>query len=269
MKHIFIAYSPKDMKPMILLRDVLLQAGFKPWIDPAPQPGMDWRFDIDDAIRAADLMLLVITPASADSIYVTYEWALALGMNIPVIPIIFRPTKLHPRLSSLLTFDMNAWKDERQFWDYFTRELRRLTNPPAGMGTGGLQPASEPMGEPTGTKLPLPPVGKAADRSIMPLEAGHWLVIRRGPHLNTMFRLDRPVISLGRDANNDITINDGEVSRYHLRFVQKGTVYSVEDLGSTNGTVVNGKRINGLTPLSAGSTLMLGDTVVLSYEVIV
>jgi hypothetical protein len=265
MNHIFISYSPKDQKMMTTLREVLLQAGFKPWIDPAPQPGMDWRFDIDDAIRAADVVLLVATPAAAESVYVTYEWSLALGMNIPVIPVIFKPATLHPRLTALMTFDMNAWKDERQFWDYFVRELKRLVVP--------LMTSTRPLPgyENQITEPPLAPsIAPTLDYNIgiMPQEPGHWVVIRRGPHLNTMFRLDKQVVTIGRDATNDISINDAEVSRYHMRLVRQGNIYAVEDTGSTNGTLVNGKRITGLTALNPGQSLMLGDTILLSYEVI-
>jgi pSer/pThr/pTyr-binding forkhead associated (FHA) protein len=83
-----------------------------------------------------------------------------------------------------------------------------------------------------------------------------------------MYRLAKPIVTLGRDAANDIPINDPEVSRYHLRFTQQGQGYAVEDLGSTNGTMIEGKRISGLHPLRAGTALNLGDTILLSYEVV-
>ncbi|MCA9914435.1 MAG: FHA domain-containing protein, partial [Anaerolineae bacterium] len=48
-----------------------------------------------------------------------------------------------------------------------------------------------------------------------------------------------------------------------------GRGYAVEDLGSTNGTRINGgQRIQGLVPLQHGQALMLGDGIILSYEVI-
>ena len=271
MKHIFISYSPRDRKHMTVMRDYLLANGFRPWIDPAPAPGQDWRFAIDDAIRAADVLLLVMTPAAAESNYVTYEWALALGMEIPVIPVIFHKTKMHPRLNSLTTFDMGAWNDDKQFWEYFIREMKRLF-------ATTLQAPSSPAPQPIFNENPLPtpletepgaPMAMTYDRTIMPGAPGHWLVIRRGPMLNSMFKLEKPFTTVGRDDTNDITIKDPEVSRYHLRIVQEGTAFVGEDTGSTNGTLINGKRVTGTTfPLREGDVLLLGDTIMLSYEVV-
>ncbi|MCU0514933.1 MAG: TIR domain-containing protein [Anaerolineae bacterium] len=259
--HIFIAYSPRDQKLMLTLREALLRAGFRPWIDPAPRPGQDWREEIDVAIRAADMVLVLITPNSAASPYVTYEWAMAMGQSIPVYPVICRPAPLHPRLHTLLTFDMGAWKDERQFWEYLSRELRRLIPP-----TGPLV-APPPVAPPTAASAPAP-LPWEYSRAIMPAQPGAWLVIRRGPGLHTMFRLEKAVIVLGRDAANDITISDPEISRHHLRLSQHSSGYAVEDLGSTNGTLINGQRVSGVVPLLPGSALSLGDTILLSYEVV-
>src|SRR5215204_5407419 len=126
MQHIFISYSPKDSRHMANMQDNLLRIGYKPWIDPSPRPGQDWRFDIDDAIRSSDAMIVIVTPAAADSIFVTYEWALALGIGIPVIPVKFAPGRMHPRLNTLEQFDVNSFTNPAHFWDYFGRELPRI-----------------------------------------------------------------------------------------------------------------------------------------------
>ncbi|MDQ7035978.1 MAG: toll/interleukin-1 receptor domain-containing protein [Anaerolineae bacterium] len=130
MKHIFISYSPKDSRHMANMQDQLLRIGYKPWIDPNPRPGQDWRFDIDDAIRASDALIVIVTPASVDSTFVTYEWALALGFGIAVIPVKFAPGKMHPRLNTLEQFDVNSFTTRGHFWDYFGRELPRLLGLP-------------------------------------------------------------------------------------------------------------------------------------------
>jgi pSer/pThr/pTyr-binding forkhead associated (FHA) protein len=71
------------------------------------------------------------------------------------------------------------------------------------------------------------------------------LIVRRGPQPNQTFDLDKDVVTLGRDITNDIVINDPEVSRHHLRFARGADGYNMEDLGSTNGTFVNGQRMTG------------------------
>lgn len=92
------------------------------------------------------------------------------------------------------------------------------------------------------------------------------LIVRRGPQPNQIFELRDDVVSLGRDITNNIVINDREVSRHHLRFTRGADGYTVEDLGSTNGTFVNGKRVSGAILLKNGDMIGLGETVTLGYE---
>lgn len=93
-------------------------------------------------------------------------------------------------------------------------------------------------------------------------------MVRRGPQPNQVYELRDDVINLGRDITNTITINDREVSRHHLRFTRSGDTYMVEDLGSTNGTFINGKRLTGSTLLKNGDMIGLGETVTLGFEVV-
>ncbi len=93
------------------------------------------------------------------------------------------------------------------------------------------------------------------------------LVARRGPQPNQAFEITKEVTTLGRDITNDIVINDRETSRHHLRLMRSGDTMTIEDLGSTNGTFVNGKRVSGVTPLQNGDMIGLGETVTLALEV--
>jgi hypothetical protein len=92
------------------------------------------------------------------------------------------------------------------------------------------------------------------------------LVVRRGPQPNQTYDLTKDITTLGRDITNDIVINDPEVSRHHLRITRDLNGCSLEDLGSTNGTFVNGQRITGSRPLNNGDMIGLGETVTLGYE---
>ena len=93
------------------------------------------------------------------------------------------------------------------------------------------------------------------------------LVVRRGPQPNQIYEITKEVTTLGRDITNDIVINDREASRHHLRLVRSGGNITIEDLGSTNGTFVNGKRVSGVTPLQNGDMIGLGETVTLGFEI--
>jgi pSer/pThr/pTyr-binding forkhead associated (FHA) protein len=54
---------------------------------------------------------------------------------------------------------------------------------------------------------------------------------------------------------------DSFVSQVHARVFRRGDDYWVEDLGSTNGTLVNGRRINGAVPVRRGDRVQVGRSV--------
>ncbi|MBK8020258.1 MAG: FHA domain-containing protein [Chloroflexi bacterium] len=94
------------------------------------------------------------------------------------------------------------------------------------------------------------------------------LIVRRGPQPNQSYDLSKDIVTLGRDITNDIVINDPEVSRHHMRLTRGASGFSLEDLGSTNGTFVNGQRLSGARPLRPGDMIGLGETVTLTYEMV-
>ena len=100
----------------------------------------------------------------------------------------------------------------------------------------------------------------------MQANGGFRLIVRRGPQPNQVYELTKDVITLGRDITNDIVINDPEVSRHHCRFTRAPSGYTLEDLGSTNGTFVNGQRLSAARSLSNGDMVGLGETVTMAYE---
>jgi pSer/pThr/pTyr-binding forkhead associated (FHA) protein len=57
-------------------------------------------------------------------------------------------------------------------------------------------------------------------------------------------KIDQDEIIIGRDSGNDIQIDNEAVSREHARIIRGPNFYLIEDLNSTNGTFVNGKKIN-------------------------
>ncbi|MBM4782037.1 MAG: FHA domain-containing protein [Archangiaceae bacterium] len=66
-------------------------------------------------------------------------------------------------------------------------------------------------------------------------------------------------LTIGRAEGNDLILAEGGVSRKHARFFLEGDDLMVEDLGSANGTIVNGERIEGPTKLEPGAAIVLGD----------
>ena len=76
--------------------------------------------------------------------------------------------------------------------------------------------------------------------------------------LNNTLDLDGDMIRIGRDADNDIVLDDEEVSAEHCQIVRDGDDLILEDLGSTNGTFANGGRVVGRFRLSVGDVMTVG-----------
>jgi hypothetical protein len=65
---------------------------------------------------------------------------------------------------------------------------------------------------------------------------------------------------LGRGEQADIQLEDGFASSSHARLVPHGDVIVLEDLGSTNGTYLNGEPLSGPQPLHVGDKIRIGDS---------
>ena len=97
-------------------------------------------------------------------------------------------------------------------------------------------------------------------------KSAYRLVMRRGPTPGLVIELSKSDMTIGRDLSNELVINDVEVSRKHLRLLLQGENYRIEDLGSTNGSFVNGQRLTGSHLLVPGDLVSLGEHVTLVYE---
>jgi ABC-type multidrug transport system ATPase subunit/pSer/pThr/pTyr-binding forkhead associated (FHA) protein len=79
------------------------------------------------------------------------------------------------------------------------------------------------------------------------------------------FELTRSEIIIGRDPGIDVTIPSAAVSRRHARLTREGDAYMLEDLGSSNGTYLNGERLTARHLLMSGDKIRFGKAVTLTY----
>lgn len=86
------------------------------------------------------------------------------------------------------------------------------------------------------------------------------LVIRRQDANPTQIEWSRSVITIGRDSANDIIIDHPLASRRHARLEHDENGYLVRDLESTNGTYVNGDRVEGARSLHNQDRIWVADT---------
>ena len=103
--------------------------------------------------------------------------------------------------------------------------------------------------------VPTPPAVEA-----LPLAS---LLVRSGAFRGKRLAVKTPVVNIGRAEYNDVVIAEPSVSTTHAKLQRRDDVWVLSDLGSTNGTFVEGDPVTGETALTPGTTLRFGEVAVL------
>ena len=103
-------------------------------------------------------------------------------------------------------------------------------------------------------------------RATLRLLAAPEEALRSGLHLGAALVVGTPA-TLGRAPENTVVMPAETVSLHHLRLVYRNGGWWVEDLGSTNGTSVNGQPVVGITRLTGGDVVECGPEVRLQLDV--
>jgi hypothetical protein len=83
------------------------------------------------------------------------------------------------------------------------------------------------------------------------------LILQRGGEAGLTWPLEHRTLTIGRNPECDIALEDRQVSRIHARVIWRGDHYEVEDLGSKNGTHLNGRDVVGPQPLHDGDEIQI------------
>ncbi|WP_026372950.1 FHA domain-containing protein FhaB/FipA [Agrococcus lahaulensis] len=86
------------------------------------------------------------------------------------------------------------------------------------------------------------------------------VVITSGPRTGTEIELPETGLTIGRSSSAGLQIKDDYTSNSHAKIVRWRDEWVVQDLDSTNGTFVDGKRITQSTPVRVGSSVRIGTT---------
>jgi pSer/pThr/pTyr-binding forkhead associated (FHA) protein len=122
-------------------------------------------------------------------------------------------------------------------------------------------PQASPASSPSATAPPQVGSESSTPHSPLPLPLpllATLEIINEGPLKGTRFRLERPVAHIGRGPSNEIRLRDESVSGSHATLTRRGAQWVVLDLGSTNGTYVDGDRITGERVIAGVSEVRFG-----------
>ncbi len=103
---VFLSYARKDHIFAELANEKLNTPNITLWQDTAQiRSGDNWEHEIENAIARSHILLVALSERSANSSYVTYEWAYGIGKGKPVIPLILEECEIHPRLKGVQHLD--------------------------------------------------------------------------------------------------------------------------------------------------------------------
>ena len=132
----------------------------------------------------------------------------------------------------------------------------------------------EADGETRADMSPMPPVdagtvamsvpvfeSQGASTASSSLRTSAQLRVEQGSVDEPAISLDRPITIIGRRQGSDVVIHDTNVSRMHAQIRRDGSRLTIEDAGSSNGTLVNDVRIEQSQDLNAGDVIRIGDAV--------
>ena len=104
-------------------------------------------------------------------------------------------------------------------------------------------------------------LGGEAGVPVLSRKAGGSLAIITSETQAGMMLDVRGALVMGRSPEADMFLDDAYASGFHLRFTYEDERLQVQDLGTTNGTYVNGRRITAPTLLAKGDTVQVGKTI--------
>jgi pSer/pThr/pTyr-binding forkhead associated (FHA) protein len=114
----------------------------------------------------------------------------------------------------------------------------------------------------TAASAPQPGTGKQAAGLQLPPGKRLSLAVIDGPDAGNVFRIEKPRVTIGR-SGADLNLNDTEASRQHAAVEIRDTLYTVNDLGSTNGTIMEGERISEPKELTDKGEFQIGSSTIM------
>lgn len=266
---IFISYSREDRQYARNLASVLEREGFVVWWDAALHSGESFDMVIEEQLTVAKAVVVLWSPRSVKSRWVRAEATMA-DKHGKLAPLIIEPCNRPIIFELMHTVDLSHWdgSTDDPVWLEFLLDLRRLTkvtekSPAAATSQAALTEPSPPA------FLRLAVEADKGDDETY--DATQFYTINASPALprhRLQLMVDGSVaqsydvgplgLRIGRSEPAEIVLADKRVSRRHCTIELHGDGLVVRDLGSTNGTFVDGERIADCVAFPQGSVLRVG-----------
>ncbi len=160
-KHVFLSYAREDKDFAHELRRRLQDSQISAWQDSSDiRVGYDYQDEIDNALRSASALIVIMTPNATKSEFVTYEWAFAIGAGVRVIPVVRGVTNLHPRLAAIQFIDFTEpkpWVRLREALPFATRKRRASPGITARFEINDQEPQTAAKGYAVGVSVSAAP----------------------------------------------------------------------------------------------------------------
>nr|WP_241428923.1 FHA domain-containing protein [Agrococcus sp. ARC_14] len=138
--------------------------------------------------------------------------------------------------------------------------LQRVAVQSARSREGGSTPAQAPASSEAPTTVNERAAPAGATSASAPSREASRIVVTSGPRAGLELDLPQTGLSIGRSSGSGLQIKDDYTSSNHAKIVRWRDQWVVQDLGSTNGTFVEGKRISESTPVRVGTAVRIGTT---------
>lgn len=198
MTTVFLSYSTKDHYFAELASIKLADAGIDLWRDQGQlRAGTDWRKGIESGISDSLAVLVALSADSAESSYVTYEWAYGMGKSKPIVPVKLTQCKVHPKLEPIQYLDFTI--PGTLPWESLVERIREIETESESAATKAAKARQE---------LPLNPEDEADVNAILAY------LSQRGYQMASFERLRRRVNeNLTDERLREIIAKNGTVFR--------------------------------------------------------
>src|SRR5450830_571095 len=129
----------------------------------------------------------------------------------------------------------------------------------------GAAPRTRATGAPSAAangEQPTPPTSGRGSRAARATATPTRLVVTEGPLRGTTLPLGSSAVLIGRAPSCTLVLDDDYSSSRHARIFPQGGQWLVEDLGSTNGTFLDGSKVEGSMPIPLGAPVRIGQSVI-------